>query len=800
MIRLEKVNKYFNRHKKNELHVIDNTSVTFDKTGLVCLLGPSGCGKTTLLNVIGGLDKVKSGKIFINGKRVTKKSTYYVDKERNLNIGYIFQNYNLLENLSVFENVAISLKMVGIKNKKEIEKRVNFILETLKIYRYRNRPAGMLSGGEKQRVAIARALVKNPNIILADEPTGNLDSQNTIEIMNIIKSISKNRLVILVTHENDIASFYADRIIKLSDGKIVSDYENKHEGSLDYKLDNKIYLKDFKTKEDKDNVTLYYDEKLKSNITLIVKNNNIYIKTSGNEKIEVVDENSNIELINDHYKQIDKSIYEKYEFDFKNIETKKHKYSSIFNIFNVIFLGLKKLINYSFIKKLLLLGFLASGAFIMYAVSNTLGILNVKDSYFIEKNKNYLDVQMQKINIDNFNKYISMEGIDYILPGEGTAKFKIYFNDFYQTRYANATIAGTLVTKKYISDEDIIYGKKTDNEYDIVVDKSALNNLFTGEERIATQTGHTIKDLIGYEVTCGPMTFTITGISNKEDYSIYVNEKYLYDILYESLNNNETFDYSEENTQKYLNYMMVSNLNVKKGRLPENDYEVMLNVNSELEYPLNSKLESKINNKKLTVVGYYDNDLNYYLVNENMIEYLLISKSKNLTIMPSDINKAYDNLNNEKLNVKNSYDVAKEKYLDSRKSSVNSGLIVSGVILFISFVEIYLMIRSSYLSRIKEIGIYRAIGTKKSDIYKMFYGEIIAITTVSSLPGILFTTYALKTLQTISYFEKNYLVSPFTIILSIVIVYLFNIIVGLLPIMNIVRKTPAQILARKDVD
>ena len=91
MIKLEKVNKYFNRHKKNELHVIDNTTVTFEDSGLVCLLGPSGCGKTTLLNVIGGLDKVKSGNVFINGKRLTKKSTYYVDKERNLNIGYIFK-------------------------------------------------------------------------------------------------------------------------------------------------------------------------------------------------------------------------------------------------------------------------------------------------------------------------------------------------------------------------------------------------------------------------------------------------------------------------------------------------------------------------------------------------------------------------------------------------------------------------------------------------------------------------------------------------------------------------------------
>lgn len=805
MIKLEKVNKYFNKNKKNEIHVIDNTSVSFDSTGLVCLLGPSGCGKTTLLNVIGGLDKVKSGKIYVNGKKITKKSTYYVDKERNLNIGYIFQNYNLLENLSVFDNVAIALKMVGVKNKNEIEKRVNFVLETLKIYRYRNRPAGMLSGGEKQRVAIARAIVKNPNILLCDEPTGNLDSQNTLEIMNIIKSISKNRLVILVTHENDIAKFYADRIIEVSDGKIIKDYENSYEGSLDYKIDNKIYLKDFKTKEENGNITLYFDNKIKSNITIIAKNNNIYIKTNGSEKIEVVDENSNIELINDHYKQIDKSIYEKYEFDFKNIETTKHKYSSIFNVFKVIFLGFKKILDYSFIKKLLLLGFLASGAFIMYAVSNTLGILNVKDSYFIEKNKNYLEVKMQKINIDNFGKYESLNGIDYILPGSGNANFKITFDNYYQTKNASSTISGTLVNKNYINDSDIIYGKKTNNDFDIVVDKSTLNKLFTGEEKIGIQTGYSVQDLIGYKVNCGDLIFTITGITDIGDYSIFTNKKYMIDILYNSLGTDETMVYDAESmvydaeiSDKYLNYKLIDNLSIKKGRLPENDYEVVININKEIDNPLNSKLENKINNKKLTVVGYYDGK--NMLVNENMIKYELISKSKNLTIMPSDSEIAIESLNNENLNVVKSYDSAKEKYLDSRETVVKSGLIASGVILFISFVEIYLMIRSSYLSRIKEIGIYRAIGTKKSDIYKMFYGEIIAITTVASLPGILFTTYALKTLQTISYFEKNYLVNSFTIILSILIVYLFNIIVGLLPIIKIISKTPASILARKDVD
>ena len=191
MIKIEKVNKYFNRYRKNQIHVIDNTSLTLEDTGLTALLGPSGSGKTTLLNVIGGLDKVGKGKIYINNQKITSKFSYKVDKIRNLNIGYIFQDYKLVENLSVYDNVALSLKIIGIKDKKEIDKRVTYVLEKVGMYRYRKRPANMLSGGERQRVGIARAIVKNPNIIIADEPTGNLDSKSSEEVVELLKKMNK---------------------------------------------------------------------------------------------------------------------------------------------------------------------------------------------------------------------------------------------------------------------------------------------------------------------------------------------------------------------------------------------------------------------------------------------------------------------------------------------------------------------------------------------------------------------------------------------------------------------------------
>ena len=123
------------------IHIINNTSLELEDRGLVAIFGQSGSGKTTLLNVIGGLDKINKGKIYINGKKISKRRANTVDKIRNLNIGYIFQDYKLIENMSVFDNVAISLRMIGLKNKKEIQKRVNYVLEAVNMYRYRNRPA-----------------------------------------------------------------------------------------------------------------------------------------------------------------------------------------------------------------------------------------------------------------------------------------------------------------------------------------------------------------------------------------------------------------------------------------------------------------------------------------------------------------------------------------------------------------------------------------------------------------------------------------------------------------------------------
>ena len=799
MIIIEKVNKYFNRRRRNEIHIINNTSLELENKGLVAILGQSGSGKTTLLNAIGGLDKVNKGNIYINNKKITNRTQGYIDKIRNLNIGYIFQNYYLLDNKTVFDNVALSLKMLGIKDKEEINKRVNYVLNSLGIFRYRYRLCNMLSGGERQRVAIARAIVKNPSIILADEPTGNLDSNNTIETMNIIKSISKNRLVLLVTHEREIAKFYADRIIEIEDGKIINDYENSNQNNLDYHLENKFYLKDFKHitnfKNEDNEINIYNDNKNNIKLNIVVKNNNIYIQSNKNTKLEIVDDNSNIEFINKHYQKIDKSIYENNNFSFEDINNNKIKYSSIFNPITLITNGFKKILDYSFIKKLLLLGFFASGCFTTYAICNAFGINNIQDKYFITKNHEYYEVVMPKIKVDNYLKYENFTSVDYILPGSCKASFLVEFPYYYQTSLVSSNITGCLASSSMLNNNDLLYGRLPKTSKEIVIDKMVIDNL---DKNIFQNVGIIQdEDYLNLELKLidKNTNYIIVGITNKEDPSIYVDSNEFINILANSID-----DYSNKQIT-YLDYNLVNNINLKKGRLPINDYEVILPESEEDKYTLNSKINEKINNIKLTVVGFYtNNDINYMLVNNNMIKYNLITNSKNIIVKPNDESKVINDFNNEGLDIYKAYNKDLNTYLKQRKDTIKAGMTVCIIILVISFIEIYLMTRSSFLSRIKEIGIYRAIGVKKIDMYKMFFGEIFAITTVSAIPGVLFISYVLNTLSAISYFKENYMVNSFTIILTIILLYIFNLIVGLIPVMRVVSQKPAAILARKDID
>ena len=831
MLKLQNVDKYFYRRKSNQIHVIDDTTLEFGESGLTALLGPSDCGKTTLLNVIGGLDKPDRGQIYVNGQKLTGRTAGTVDKIRNLNIGYIFQNYNLIDSMTVFDNVAMVLRMVGIKDKEEIRQKVDYALDLVGMYRYRKRYADMLSGGERQRVGIARAIVKDPSIIIADEPTGNLDSANTLEVMNIIKAISREKLVILVTHEENLAEFYADRIIRLRDGRVVSAEINKNVEGLDYRIENKIYLQDIKDRReysDGDNIVRVFNESGgKLDLDIVISRGNLFIRSrDASSRVETVDENSSIELVDGHYKALTAEEAEAGRFHPERLKANGAlKHSSILNPLTMLGSGFRTVGRYPVLKKILLFGFLISAMFITYAVSNIAGIMNMPDEKFVKDDKSYVSVIQNKMKVADYLAYEEDPSVEYAMPGDGKVHMKMRYDEYWQTSWSGSMFSGSLSASDSLSESDIVCGRLPDGRFEVAVDALVLDRARENDPDIV-QAGYKVpEELIGRHLKLKDLPeFTIVGITDKKSPCIYADRSMFIDML---ANNGSEEDYYGEGEEAggeeasfdeegspsasapkaadLMDYGLSADKLVLTGdsRRPENDYEVIVDSMYAKSMKLGSELKTKVNGHKLKVVGHYTSDSvrGKFFVNNNTIKYRLIKEQGSMTVKPA-VSKAetIGALRGYGLKVRDLYEYQKKEYRKSQLEMMRTFLIAGAIVIIISLIEVYLIMRASFLSRIKEVGTLRAIGVKKSDIYKMFAGEIVAITVLASLPGWVLMNYIVYKLQGVKYLSGMFVSNPQTVLVSLLIIFVFNLVFGLLPVFRTLIKRPAAILARTDVN
>lgn len=271
MLSVKNLTKIYKIKGKDVKHVValDRVSIDFPETGMVFLLGKSGSGKSTLLNSIGGLDTFNDGEILIKGKSSKDFKQSDFDAYRNTFIGFIFQEYNILEEFTIGKNLALALELQG---KKADNAAVNALLDKVDLSGYYKRKPNQLSGGQKQRVAIARALIKDPEIIMADEPTGALDSNTGKQVMDTLKKLSKEKLVIIVSHDREFAEIYGDRVIELKDGHIISD-NTKHEVAADKSASGVSFIDD-KIIHIKKGQQLNKEDLVKINQMIIANTNN----------------------------------------------------------------------------------------------------------------------------------------------------------------------------------------------------------------------------------------------------------------------------------------------------------------------------------------------------------------------------------------------------------------------------------------------------------------------------------------------------------------------------------------------
>ena len=486
MISIKGLHKFFNKGKNNEIHVINDVNLDLPEKGMCAIFGKSGCGKTTLLNVIGGLDGFVDGDLSIEGNSI-KTNT---DDIRNRYIGYIFQNYNLNKSESCFDNIADALRLCGMRDESEIERRVTVALRNVGMDKYANRTPDTLSGGQQQRIAIARAIVKNPRIILADEPTGNLDESNTVMIMDLLSEIAKNHLVILVTHEENLVDAYCNKIIELSDGKIIGVRDGRADRSVSQRSKQDIYLGEFEKKEiTSGEVSLeYYGEPLQDPIKLKIvnKDGRLYLQL-GNEKVHIIDGTGEVKLVEGVYEAASPSESQK-SINMEDLsEIEGDKYGSLFTLKSSIISGY--LANFKGARKgkKALRRLLTLFAAVVVLMSSIFGsaignLMTASDSY----NHNVFYVYTDKGEISD--RLLSSVGGDesgidemyisaYVPSGDVSVSFRLAgFETFGQNNYSTIVrVSSALVSTQVLKDTVPLAGSTeiTSDEFILISDKVA---------------------------------------------------------------------------------------------------------------------------------------------------------------------------------------------------------------------------------------------------------------------------------------------------------------------------------------
>ena len=387
-------------------------------------------------------------------------------------------------------------------------------------------------------------------------------------------------------------------------------------------------------------------------------------------------------------------------------------------------------------------------------------------------------------------------------------------DDYLQTSYAQEDLGVSVVLTSVLTPEQLVAGSMPADPHDVVIDKALVDKFLRDKNGLYIGLD-TMEEFIGRRLTVPNLDdYRIVGISDTQSPSMFVDQSQAMYILSNGNDLDDDFVImgvgEEDDTEDLIRSGRVmdldltkNNVKIKKGRKPEAAYEVIINDYHEDEVDLGKTVNVKVAGHKLTVVGYYTSDSaddDTYYVHADTVKADYIGKQKNFSAYAPDVSLLKSILEKEGLSFKVNDTRDRKTYINSRKDQLTSSIIVAGIIMLISLIEMFLMLRSSFLSRIKEVGTLRAIGLKKKDIYRMFTGEILVITFITAIPGIAIMYFALTQMVTITYYiEGMYIVTPVIAAITFAIILVFNLLAGLIPVFSTMRKTPAQILARTDI-
>lgn len=837
MIKISNMYKSYASKYTGKQEVFNDFSIDFPSKGFVSILGKSGCGKTTLLNVIGGIDSIDKGYVNVFGYDISKYSNgnTLIDEYRKDIVGFVFQSYNLINNISVFKNLALPLEMQGYTNE-EIKIKIKEVLTKVEMIEHTNRMPYELSGGQQQRVAIARALIKKSKVVLADEPTGNLDSATAIEILKLLKEISKDRLVIFITHDKEYADTYSDEVVQIKDGKITNEYKLNIEKQVEdiKKAKSIVGIKSI-LKNSIENIKLNLVKSilivLLFSVTITIFSSSIVLLTTSKNEIliDVIkskDDEFATRIVSAQITETDggdtvlsmgyerENQYEIYD-GFLNLQ---EEYGSE----NVVLSSSIRLSNYhddegnpifdhNVMLSELRMNFLEND--IEYNIPNLIGRLPERD-----------------------DEVIISDLLSFLLFGKDDAfGEKIEINKLRAQNsmvYAELTVVG-IVTTNYLGD-----GYLSDNIYE-------ENYWYRGNASI-TDFNYSFN-----ESTVHTQLYGLKGMFDDFD-------KYYVSNFYEHIN----YQIIVDGSPKYINGLIINSRYADSstlvGRFPENSNEVSVNIGifsyyfpddldtindlvngiiswdefdsivdlSDVNVFYNSQLEEehyeKIIPSTLTIVGAFNSpDYNSIVLNDDLIiqlnnefpydevgmsfvntspyfeEQLNDATSDSFNDMFLNFNMYYDR--DVVINTEGSFNLYRAFVTIENTVLPLSKTILIGTTLF-TFVLMFLFSYLSILNNQKRIGIFRSLGYRRNDILKMFILENSVILLISLLVGGLASIYTLLKLNKTIFNETIftdlmlYRFDSNSIMLSILLALTLIISTSIFPLVKILRMTPINII------
>ena len=750
---------------------LNDVSIQFRQNEFVAILGPSGSGKTTLLNVLGGLDHYDSGDLIINGKSTKNFKAADWDAYRNNSVGFIFQSYNLIGHISIQDNVEMALTLSNVK-KKERRKRAREALKSVGLLEHAHKRPNQLSGGQMQRVAIARSLVNNPDIILADEPTGALDSNTSKQIMDLIQKIASDKLVIMVTHNQDLAYQYATRVIEVKDGKVVSDSNpltKEEQEEEQYKLKKTkmsfmeaLYLSfnNIMTKKGRTLITAFASSIGIIGIALILSlSNGFDLQIDKFERgilsaMPIMISKQSMDLDEESLVQLTGEEQEKYP-DKQTVIPKDNALESLVH---------QNKINDDYIDYIENIS-----SDLVYGVSYTkMTALNVLTKH---------DGEVSVVDTQDISFSALPKSLDENTPN---AAMEAYYD----------ILAGTLPQKK----EDIVLIVDASNRVNTEIlqllgfdtmDEIPFDEIIGKTIKVALNDDFYVKmgdyfvrnpDL--QSVYDNSITLTVSGILRmKEDFPSYVSSAslcYTDELLDEVI--------AANNESEIVKAQQASDVNVLTG-MPFSD---------STSNPSSSS-SAGMTMTKDTVLGYLGADQTPYMI----------------YLFPKDFESK-----DELLEYLDAYNDDKEDddkviYMDQAEliSSMSSSIMSAVTIVLIAFSSISLIVSSimigiityiSVLERTKEIGILRALGARKKDISRVFNAETFIIGITSGLIGIgialILTIPANQIIYNLTELENVAILNPLHALILILVSMTLTMIGGFIPARIAAKKDPVEAL------